>query len=541
MSEQTLRLDMTLGRVVGGHAAAFPEKVALSDQGREITFARLYENARRLASCLRERGVDRGDRIAVWMPNSVEWVTVEIAASIAGVGIVAINSRYKSDEVGYMLAHSGAKLLFTAPRHRDTDFIALLDEIAGRIAGGAGQTTFERLPALQGVILCAEPAPSDRFETFEACLSKAGAPVAPGTDSEAILNIIYTSGTTSLPKGVLLSERALLPHSSAVADWFGVGATDVVLLLTPFCGIYGLDALLMTLAVGATAIIVPEFDPEGSLDLIAAKKVTFVGGTVDAVIRKWTEVQQAKPRDIASIRGSTIPVGWMQGKPETEMPFFEQALGVGFAHVYGLSETNSMVIVGDPDDPPARRHPVAGKTIWPGTEARIADPETDTDKPHGEVGEIRLRGPVLFSGYLNNPEATRAAFDAEGWFKTGDLGIAHADGRLAYTGRLKDIVKVSGFTVAPAEIETFLGQHPDVEAVQVVGFVSDGKEALGAAVRKRAGSALTEAGMQEFCRGRIATFKIPAQVVFVESFPVKSSANSDKIDRPALRSLFEAS
>ncbi len=535
------RLHLTIGRIVAGHGTSRGDKVALCEGDRTITFARLHEDALRLAAYLERNGVVRGDRIAVWMPNSVDWVTIELAASLAGVGVVAINSRYKSDEVGYILGHSEAKLLFMVSRHRDTDFLVMLDGIAGPIQDGGNGIAAPRLPALRQVILCDRDATAlpDPYTPYRRCLDEPVAWFHSEDDSESILNIIYTSGTTSRPKGVLLSERALVPHSRAVANWFGVGGDDVVLLLTPFCGIYGLNALLMTLAVGATGIVVPDFDPDITLDLIEKHKVTFIGGTVDSVVRRWAEALAAKPRDIGSIRGSTIPVGWMQGKPEAEMPGFEETLGVGLVHVYGLSETNSMVIVGVPSDDHARRHPVAGRKIWPGIEARIADPVSGANMLHGQAGEIRLRGPILFSGYLKNHDATHASFDAEGWFRTGDLGIADGEDYISYAGRLKDIIKVSGFTVSPAEIEAYLLQHPDISAAQVLGFNDGGNEALGVAIVKRAGSLLAEGDVIAFCKGRIASFKIPSRVIFLDGFPVKSSANSDKIDRAAIGALFE--
>lgn len=534
--------DVTLGAKIARHAGNSGTKVAIRDGNITRTYAELHAEALRIAGFLRYNGIRSGDRIGIWMPNNTAWVAIEIAASLAGVGIVAINSRYKSDEVGYMLSHSEAKALFLVSRQRDTEFLPLLEEITGSVKQLPGGTiSAEKLPDLRHIILCDDTDGNGAFPFLHIGECKVGADLAQSeiaVDAEGILNIIYTSGTTSLPKGVLLSERAIVPHSGKVAEWFAVGAADIVMLITPFCGIYGLNALIMTLSIGATAVVVREFDAERTLDLIQEERVTFIGGTVDTAVRRWVEIQSAAPRDITSIAGSTIPVGWMQGKPEEEMPAVEEMLSVKLANVFGLSETNSMVIVGDPHDDARLRHPVSGKAIWPGIEVRIADPATGTQSALGDIGEILLRGPILFSGYLKNPEATKAAFTEDGWFRTGDLGSEDDRGYVFYRGRLKDIVKISGFTVAPAEIEQFLRGHPGIAGVQVVGFERNGRELLGAAIRRKSAE-LDASDVIEFCKGRIAGFKIPSAVVFVEAFPVRSSANSDKIDRGAVRMLLE--
>ncbi len=514
-------------------AARDPGRTVFRADGVSITAAQLLASADSTASWLAGEGLSAGDRIALWMPNCVEWVAIFLAASRQGLSVVSLNTRYKGEELSYMLGHSGARVLFTVPVNGSTDNLAILDDVRGH-AGFAFPTLVlkSRTPPVNGA----------GHVDFDTQVAVAQAPSHPAADApEGELVILYTSGTTSLPKGVVVSERALLTHAAMLPGWLQVAAGQRVLLITPFCGIYGLNALIAFLLAGAVGVLTESTDPEKTLDLIEAEQVNSVSGTVDTVLRRWDEAQRLRPRNLSALRGGVAPVAWLNRDPVVEIPVFEESLGVRIVHAYGMSETASMIIVGNPAEPQAARAVVNGWLISLQIKAKVLDPATGQEAPDGTIGRLYIAGPTLLSRYFNNEAATAENLGADGWFDTGDFARKNPDGSVRYEGRSKDIIKIAGFSLAPAEVEQFLSRHPGIDRAQVVGFaLDDGREVLAAAIIPKTGVELTPEAVAEFCKGKVATYKIPSFIKLVADFPTTAGANADKTQKNVLRELLRS-
>ncbi|CAG0966195.1 partial fatty-acyl-CoA synthase, partial [Gammaproteobacteria bacterium] len=394
-------------------------------------------------------------------------------------------------------------------------------------------------PDLRHVVLSA-PAPAlPHLRTLADLGQRAdGALPPPSPQPNDALLVLYTSGTTSVPKGVMVRENSLAANAQYLNAWMELRADDRILLLSPFCGIYGVNALIGALLAGATIVVSDTTDAEATIDLAERERITALGGTLDAILRPWTELQLRRPRDLSLLRSRIVPVAWMQGDPLVEMPAAEAALGIRLVHTYGLSEGTAMSLLGDPQETPEHRHSGRLRPVSPHVGIKVAPVADDACPAEPGVGELCLRGPLIMAGYLDDPAATRAAIDDEGWLHTGDFARMYPDGSVRYEGRIKDMVKISGYSVSPAEIEHFLSSHPDIAEVQVVG-VPGGKSSdmIAAFVIPKPGAQVDRDSIAAFCEGRIATFKIPTIVRVVSEFPIAPSANADKVQKKFLRDL----
>lgn len=516
----------TVYRGVAELAAREPQRTVLRADGESISAAALLERSNHVAGWLVGQGLVAGDRIAIWMPNSLDWVAIFLAASRQGLCVVSLNTRYKGEELSYMLSHSGARVLFTVPENGPTDNLAIL-------AGLWQQAEF----ALPTVVLKGDGRGGFAAADFDRDVLPAATPAgAPLDNTESDQVILYTSGTTALPKAVVVSERALLAHAAMLPSWLKLTPESRILLVTPFCGIYGLNALIAFLLLGAVGVLTDSTDPELTLDLIEAERVNSVSGTVDTVLRRWDEAQRRRPRDLSSLKGGAAPVAWLNRDPLVEIPIFEASLGVRIVHAYGMSETASMIIVGDLDAPQDIRAVVCGWCISPLVKAKVVDPATGDAAAAGDIGRLYISGPTLLSRYFNNEPATRENLSDDGWFDTGDFARRYENGSIRYEGRSKDIIKIAGFSLSPAEVEQFLSRHPGIDRAQAVGFaLPDGTEVLAAAVIARDGVELTAKAIADFCKGKVATYKIPSFIKLVTSFPTTSGANADKTQKNVLR------
>jgi len=518
-------------------AGAMPDELATDGPGFRCTHAQLQERADAFAAALQRAGMGKGDRIAVWLPNCVEWIALLLAASHLGMTIVALNMRYKLEEVQYILRHSGASMLIMAAKSAKTDYLEILQSMLPELGASASPTNaaFEKL---RHVVLLS---PDERMPSLETlkdpAWTTAATPSPTSVGANDALVVLYTSGTTSAPKGVMVRESSLLANAAFLSKWMGLRRDDRILLLSPFCGIYGINALIAALVMGATSILSETTDPEITLDLIEHERVSALGGTLDAILRPWGQSQLRRPRNISRLRSRIVPVAWMQGDPTVEMPIVEEALGIQLVHTYGLSEATAMSLLGDPRETPAQRHSGRIVPIDPAVEVKVAPAITD-NPDESEKGELCLRGPLIMSGYLDDPAATRAAIDEDGWLHTGDFAYRFPDGAVRYDGRIKDIVKISGYSVSPAEIEHFLSSHPDISEIQVVGVRGgDGLDRIAAFVVPKPGARVDRDSIAAYCEGRIATFKIPTIVRSVSEFPIAPSANADKVQKRFLRDL----
>ena len=501
----------------------------------------LRDRALAISTGLAGAGIVAGQRIGLWMPNSLDWVAVLLAASRLGVAVVALNTRYRSAELADILRHSEAVALFTFHQDGSSEYLDILKEIAPDFAPASPTQKLASLPHLKHVIVAGISGNQDLFSLERLVAGGAGATSKTAVDARAVLVVLYTSGTTAASKGVLQTNGALLQNARLLPQWTGLQPSDRMLMVTPFCGIYGLNALLAILLCGGVVLVPPTFDADASLDYAQHHLATTISGTVDTFLRRWAASQRARPRDLSAMRGHVVVSAWLMGDAAVELPQFESLFGFTIIQPYGLSEANSMILLGNPRGSQAER--ILGN-LWPiGSEVEFSlrMPGMAEETPPGQMGEMCLRGPMLMLGYLKNQAATDAAIDRQGWLHTGDLGERDADGAIRYKGRSKDILKIAGYTVAPAEVENFLCRYPGVAAAQVVGLKdSRGGDVIAAAIIRSPGAEFTDTDLIGHCSRNMASFKIPRLIGFMDQFPITPGPNGDKVQKVAIRQALGA-
>ncbi len=534
--------DATLPQMLDGVAARFGDREAVVLRERRLTYADLHREVERLARGLLALGVAPGDTVALWLTNRPEWLVVQHACARIGAVVVALNTRYRAHELNYILRQSDATTLVCLDHALHVDFLEILDQVLpGLHAAEPDDLRSERFPELRRVICLSEDVYGGTLRYRD--VLEAGDDPAPGTllrereravGPDDVFTLLYTSGTTSFPKGAMISHRNALPHGWASGERLGLTAEDRVLHTLPFSGTWGgLVVPLMTFTRGASLVLEEAFDPLETLHLIQAERIT-VWNAVDAMLTAVLDHPDLDKYDRASLRtgGVAMTGGGRHG-------LFDEAVSrlpmPGAVQPYGMTEVNALALCPSPDDPLAlRRH--AGVRPAAGLEVRVVDPASGADREHGEAGEVLLRGPLVTRGYYRKPEETAAAFDADGWFHTGDLAVQDGAGHTFFLGRLKETLRIGHFMVAPAEIEAFLMSHPAVAQAFVVG-VPDPRlgEVAVAYVICRESRTLTGEELQAHCRGTLAGFKVPRHVFVVDDVPRTPGPHGDKVQKGKLR------
>jgi fatty-acyl-CoA synthase len=489
-----------------------------------------------LAGGLAALGLGPGAALAIWLPNRPLWFVAQHACARLGIVVVALNPRYRAHELAYILQQSDATALLVTDHLGAVDYFEVLHEVLPELPATApGELASAAAPRLRHVLV-------DADDPYPGChrvgdLLALGHPVArdaagPGPDD--VFTLLYTSGTTSFPKGAMISHRNCVPHAWHCGRQLRLTPDDRVLHALPAAGTWGgLNIPLSTWSQGASLVLMEAWDPLRALVLIERERCT-VFNAVDTMLRPLFEHPDFDRYDHSSLRtGAFASVG---GGGPAMLEMVVKRLGVPLAfQPYGMTEVNALALVHDLDEPlDLRLQP--GIVPVPGLEARVADPETNVPCPAGRDGELQFRGTQVTRGYYNKPEETRAAFTPDGWFRTGDIAVQDARGHVIFKGRLKETLRISHFMVAPGEIEAFLQSHPDVEQAFVVG-VPDPQvnEVPVAYVILKPHARLTEAELRAFCRGKIASYKIPRAVRFVTDVPRTPGPHGDKVQRGKLR------
>ncbi len=490
------------------------EALVVRWQRYRATYRELWEQTTALARALLASGVLKGDRVGIWAPNRFEWVVTQFATARIGAILVNINPAYKTSELKYALTQSGISLLIHARAFRSSDYIAMVAEVC------------RNCPDLRETIVVDSDWPTllDRAR---------GASDAELTERESRLqfddaiNIQYTSGTTGFPKGATLSHHNILNNGYLVGEMIKYTEQDRVCIPVPFYHCFGMVMGNLACSSHGACMVVPSeaFDPLATLETIAAEHCTSLYGVPTMFI-----AQLAHPRfkefDLTSLRtgimaGSPCPVEVMK-QVQRLMHMPEVTI------CYGMTETSPVSTQSSWDDPLDRRVSTVGR-VHPHVEIKIVDPESGAIVPRGTPGELCTRGYSVMLGYWGNEQATREAIDAAGWMHTGDLATADADGYLNIVGRIKDMIIRGGENVYPREVEEFLYTHPAVLDVQVIGVPSvKYGEAVMAWVKRRPGAEVTGDELATFCRGKIATFKIPSHWKFVDEFPTTVTGKVQK-------------
>jgi fatty-acyl-CoA synthase len=515
--------------VAGQHARR--EAIVFGDE--RITFADFRARVDALAGGLAALGLVRGDALAIWLPNRPLWFVAQYAAARLGVVVVALNPRYRAHELGYILGQSRAAALLVTDHLGSIDYFETLREVIPELADAVpGELASAGLPRLRHVIVDAE----DPYPGCHRLADLLGAAVAPAAavSPDDLFTLLYTSGTTSFPKGAMLSHRNAVPHGWHCGRALRLTPADHVLHALPAAGTWGgLCIPLSTWSHGASLVLMESWDPLRALQLIERERCT-VFNAVDTMLKPLLEHPELDRYDRSSLR--TGGFGMVGGGGPAMFEAIVKRLGVPLAYQpYGMTEVNALSLYHDLDEPLELRSQ-SGVLPAPGLEVRVVHPESLQPCAPGAEGELQFRGSLVIRGYYDKPEETRAAFTHDGWFRTGDLATHDGRGHTFFKGRLKETLRISHFMVAPGEIEAFLQTHPDVDQAFVVGIPDpELNEAPVAYVVVKPHARLTEAELRAFCRGKIASYKIPRAVRFVADVPRTPSPHGDKVQRGKLR------
>jgi fatty-acyl-CoA synthase len=517
-----------LESIAARHAAR--EAIVFGDE--RLTFADLRARARAFAGGLEVLGLGPGDALAIWLPNRPLWFVAQYAAASLGVTVVALNPRYRAHELTYILRQSNAAALLLTDRLGPIDYFDTLEQVLPELPDAVpGELASARFPKLRHVIVDAPDVYPGCHRADDLMGDVTGA--ARSVDADDLFTILYTSGTTSFPKGAMITHANCVPHGWHIGETLRLTAADRVLHALPAAGTWGgVNIPLTTWSHGACLVLMDVFDPLRALQLIERERCTVLNA-VDSMLIPLLDHPDLGRRDLSSLRtGGVAAVGG--GRHGLLEDVFARLVPLAF-HPYGMTEVNAMALVHRLDESAAERL-VPGVWPAPGLQARIADPETGAPSGVDVEGELQFRGPLVTAGYYEKPEETKAAFTADGWFKSGDLGVQDAAGRLIFRGRLKETLRISHHMVAPGEIEAFLMTHAAVDQAFVVG-IPDPKtnEAPVAYVIRKPGAALTDDDLRTWCHGKIASFKIPRGVRFVDDVPRTPSPHGDKVQRVKLR------
>jgi 4-coumarate--CoA ligase len=499
--------DIPVTEFVLREADRVPDRPALIDgpTGRTYTYGQLKGLIHSFAGGLAARGLGPGDTIAILAPNIPEYAIVFHGAAVAGVAVSTINPTYTAEEVRFQLNDSGATLLIT---------IAMFVETAQSAIAGS--------PTSEIVVI------GDAPEGTTAVTSLFGAPIeqVPVDVASHVVVLPYSSGTTGLPKGVMLTHRNLVANLAQTDGALAIEDGEIVLAVLPFFHIYGMQVLMNEfLSRGATIVTLPRFDLEQALTIIQERRIGrfFVVPPIVLAFAKHPMIDQFDLSSLKQVFSGAAPLSAELTNEAAERLNCEVVQGFGMTELSPVSHASMT---------DARRPGTVGVTI-PNTACRIVDPATGEDQDVGGVGELWVSGPQVMKGYLNNPQATADTIDADGWLHTGDIATIDADGFVSIVDRLKELIKYKGFQVAPAELEALLLTHPSIADAAVVGVPDvEAGEIPRAFVVLRPGHSLEPADVTSFMEGHVATYKVIHDVVVIDAIPKSASG---KILRRMLR------
>ncbi len=511
------RADLRFGSIPGmvlQQANRLGSSPAIVDGADEFSYAELAEGMEQIARGLIALGVHPGDRVAVWGPNSAAWITAAVGIHACGAVLVPVNTRFKGSEAAYVLRRSESKVLFVCSEFLGVDYVAMLREADAELADSLIHVL---LPNSSG---------SSGLRTWDSVLVE-GMTVAPTTYADRLAgvgpdnpaDVIFTSGTTGHPKGVVLTHGQTLRAYEAFNDGFGLRSDDRYLVTNPFFHCFGYKAgWMLGLLVGATVLPHAVFDARRVLDRIGRERVSILAGP-PTVFSSLLDEHDPSRDDLSSLRfaftaAASIPVALVH-RMQAEL-----AVRVGTG--YGLTESTAIATVSKPGDDAETVARTVGAAVE-GVELAIVD-DHGRQVRTGEAGEVVIRGFVVMRGYLNDREATAAAIDQDGWLHTGDIGTLDEGGYLRITDRKKDVYIVGGFNVSPVEVENLLLADERLAQVAVVGVPDSRLGEVGVAfVVTRRGVTLSPADVVTSARGRMANYKVPRTVVIVDSLPVNAS------------------
>lgn len=513
-------------------ARRYGDRDLLIFRERRITARQLEEEVEHLALGLLALGIQKGDNVAVWLPNLPETCVTELAIARVGAAMMAINTRYKASELEYVLRQSDSRALVLMPQFLTQDFIAVLRDVIPEFpTSQPGQLNAAAVPLLKNLIVLGE-AQAGMFSYSE--VQQMGRDRLPELEAreraitpDDVVLLQYTSGTTAFPKAAMLAHGQVLRNAAQMAVRAGIDDSDRVLSAMPMFHVGGsVCALLGALTMGYTLYMGPVFDAGKTLELIETEQITTYIG-LESMFIALRGHEDFPRRSRASLRK-----GWTAGTSSI-LRMVADEIGIQYiCPLFGLSEGSPNVCICDWRDPVEKRMNTMGRP-QPDVEIKIIDPATEEEVPTGQKGEICFRGYNVMKGYYKKPDETERAIDNDGWLHTGDVGFMDADGFITWTGRLKDIVRVGGENISAVEVENFLCGHPSIQAAVVIGIPDDRLgEVCMAFIQTSPNVTLTEEEVVAYCKGKVSGFKVPRKVRFVRDFEMTGSG---KIMKFAMR------
>src|SRR6266446_6225921 len=508
----------TLGSLPERAAQRWRAREALYFKGKRWSFSDMSAGVDRLARGLIGLGVRPGEKVALWMVNRPEFIEAMFAVMKIGAVLVPINTRLRTEDTAYILGQSDSAALLIADRSGPVDYLGMVKELAPSLRGGTVRE--DRFKHLRLVVSAGD---EPRAETLHWSAAQAAGDAVDeaalrartdAVDPDATAFFMYTSGTTGFPKGAM-HDHAIIRNLVDRAFRMAVTPADTIMMYLPLFHLFGFsDGALMSILTGARQVLTETFDPAESLGLVEQERATILHG-FDTHFKELMEAHERFPRDVSSVRTGILATGMSSSVAIARKA--RKVLG-RFLSGYGMSEFGVGAALSALDSTEEQCTEASGFPA-PGYEIRVVDPASGLDQPPGVPGEILVRSYMTMQGYYGKPAETERALDREGWLHSGDMGIVRTDGHLRFMGRYKDMLKIGGENVDPMEVEAFL-----------MGL---------AVVRREPGHALTDGEVLAHCKGRIASFKIPRHVIFVDDFPMTSSGKIQKVKlrEEALRRL----
>lgn len=527
-------LHLTIGKLLEKTAADAPdhEAVVYPDRGLRYTYREFDQLCRKVAKGLMALGIDKGEHVAIWASNTPEWLTAQFASAKAGAVLVTANTNYQLSELEYVLKQSDATTLILMESYRGTSYIDILCKLIPELKEGEpGRLASERLPFLKNIILLGDQRHPGMY-LWDDLLKLSGSVSEKALDRRMerlkehdVINMQYTSGTTGFPKGVMLTHSNLANNAANIAECMNLSKKTECASRSVFHCFGCVLGTLACVTAGATMVPVQEFSPKEVLSAVETEKCTALHGVPTMFIAELNDPDFAS-YDLSSLRtgimaGSNCPIEVMK-KVIDNMGMSEITIA------YGQTEASPVITQTRVNDSLKRRVETVGRAL-PNVEVKITEPGTNREVERGVQGELCTRGYHVMKGYYKNPEATAAVIDEDGFLHTGDLAVMDEEGYCRITGRLKDMIIRGGENIYPREIEEFLYKHPDILDVQIVGVPDEtfGEE-VSAWIKLKSGASMTADELKEYCKGKIARYKIPRYIAFVEEFPMTASGKVQK-------------
>ncbi|MCY7859564.1 AMP-binding protein [Bacillus haynesii] len=528
-------LHLTIGKLLEKTAANAPdhEAVVYPDRGLRYTYRQFDQLCRKAAKGLIALGIDKGEHVAIWASNTPEWLTAQFASAKTGAVLVTVNTNYQLSELEYVLKQSDATTLILMESYRGTSYIDILYKLIPELKESEpGRLASKRLPFLKNIILIGDTRHpgmylwDDILKLSESVSEKALDRRMERLKEHDVINMQYTSGTTGFPKGVMLTHSNLANNAANIAECMNLSKKDRMCIPVPFFHCFGcVLGNLACVTAGATMVPVQEFSPKEVLSAVETEKCTALHGVPTMFIAELND-QDFASYDLSSLRtgimaGSNCPIEVMK-KVIDNMGMSEITIA------YGQTEASPVITQTRVNDSLKRRVETVGRAL-PNVEVKITEPGTNQEVARGVQGELCTRGYHVMKGYYKNPEATAAVIDEDGFLHTGDLAVMDEEGYCRITGRLKDMIIRGGENIYPREIEEFLYKHPNILDVQIVGVPDEtfGEE-VSAWIKLKSGASMTADELKAYCKGKIARYKIPRYIAFVEEFPMTASGKVQK-------------